>query len=81
MTNLLKAKDVFMAMKKDTKTRRILQHLIDHESISSMEAFRLYNATRLSAVIYVLKNTHGIEIETVDKVGKDGTRYAEYRLA
>ena len=76
-----KAKEVFRSMKKDTKTRKILQHLIDKGSISSMDAFRLYNATRLSAVIYVLKNTHGIDIETVDKVGKDGTRYAEYRLA
>lgn len=81
MTNFLKAKDVFMSMKKDTKTRKILKHLIDHESISSMEAFERYRATRLSAVIYVLKNTHGINIMTIEKVGKDGTRYAEYRLA
>lgn len=76
-----KAKEVFRAMKKDTKTRRILQHLIDKESISSMEAFELYRATRLSAIIFALKHSYGIEIETVEKNAKDGTRYAEYRLA
>lgn len=75
-----KAKEVFRAMKKDTKTRKILQHLIDKGSISSLEAFELYRATRLSAIIFVLKNTYGIEIETVDMNAKDGTRYAQYRL-
>lgn len=75
-----RAKEVFRNMKKDTKTRRVLQHLIDHNSISSMEAFELYKATRLSAIIYCLKHNYNIEIETVDRTLKDGTRFAEYRL-
>lgn len=81
MTNELKARDIFMSMKRDTKTRRILQHLLDQKSISSLEAFELYKATRLSAIIFVLKHNYGIQIDTVEKVTSDGTRYAEYRLA
>lgn len=75
-----KALAIFRSMKKDTKTRKVLQHLIDNEGITSMDAFALYNATRLSAIIFCLKHNYGLEIETVDKVTKDGTRYAEYRL-
>ena len=54
--------------------------IANNYGISSMEAFELYKSTRLSAIIYVLKHTYGIEIETIDRVLQDGTRFAEYHL-
>lgn len=46
-------------MSKETKIEthydRVLKHLQDHSSITSLEAFRDYGITRLSAIIYDLR--------------------------
>lgn len=63
---------------KESKTEKVLQTLLDGNSITSMEAFQKYNLTRLSAVIFVLKK-RGYQIETEMKYNK-GTAYAEYRI-
>lgn len=54
-----------MKEKKISKTDKIIEHLNKHGSITSMEAIELYGATRLSAIIYSLRNK-GYMIDTID---------------
>ena len=65
------------------KTTAIQLHLIEKGSITSWEAIKLYGATRLSAIIYKLRN-RGMNIRTVSIETKDryGNRcsYAKYIL-
>ena len=49
--------------KKITQRDKVLKHLKEHNKITSMEAFRLYNITRVGAVIDILRK-EGYEIET-----------------
>lgn len=60
------------------KTQRVLAHLQKHGSITSWEAITQYRATRLSAIIFNLKEK-GYNIESLDKTG-DGCRFTEYVL-
>jgi len=53
-------------IKERSKTADILHHLQVHKSITSMEAIKLYKATRLSGIIYILKK-RGYVIETENK--------------
>ena len=62
-------------MSKVTKTYLILNHLKTFGRISSMEAFERYKATRLSAVIFNLRQHHIIDTEMVPF---DGSRYGLY---
>ena len=72
-----------MATKKKTQTGEILRYLQTHKGITSMQAFEKFGATRLSAIIFVLKK-RGFNIVTYMIDGKnrygEPTRYAEYRL-
>ena len=52
----------------------ILEHLQTKGSITSMEAFNMYGATRLPAVVFDLRKM-GYDIETHDIVRKN--RYGE----
>lgn len=68
-----------------TQRSRILQYMKeapDH-SISSMEAFNYFGATRLAAVVFDLKEK-GYNIITLDEEGinryGESVRYARYRL-
>ena len=63
-------------MAKLTRGQRaeVLKHLNEKGSITSMEAFQLFGATRLSAIIFDLRKL-GYPIETYDVVGK--TRYGD----
>lgn len=66
-----------------TKTQKVLEHLKVKKSITSMEAFKLYGATRLSAIIFVLRK-RGYDIATLDYdyTDEDGRpiRYGKYYL-
>lgn len=61
-----------------TKKEKVLNHLKEHGHITSMESFELYNATRLSGIIFNLKK-EGYIIDTIDRKGKDCV-YADYVL-
>lgn len=65
------------------KSKMVLDWLKTHAGITSMEAFENFGATRLSAIIFNLRNS-GYDIETVMVSGKDRfgnrTRYARYYL-
>lgn len=69
--------------KKLTKTDKVLRHLRKNGSITSLEAIELYNATRLSGIIYVLRNRgYDIVTETVkltDRFG-DESYFGKYVL-
>lgn len=65
------------------KTKAIQLHLVEKGSITSWEAIKEYGATRLSAIIYNLRN-RGIDIDTVmveftDRFGSKA-KYAKYIL-
>jgi len=68
---------------KQNKTTEVLKHLQTYGTITSMEAIKLYGATRLSAIIFCLRKK-GYDIRTFDVTGKDryGTTvtYAKYTL-
>lgn len=55
--------------KKD-KTNEVLNHLRREGSITSMEAFELYGATRLSAIIFRLRKK-GYDIQTTSDMCTD----------
>ena len=55
-----------------TQISDILTHLQEKGSITSLEAIYDYGASRLSAIIYVLRN-RGYIIDTIQEKGK--TRY------
>lgn len=70
-----------MPKKEQSQIKAILQHLQSKGNITSMEAIELYGATRLSAIIFCLRE-HGYNIITqkVDGVNRYGNKmkYARY---
>ena len=64
---------------KTTKKQMIEKHLIDNGSISSLEAITNYWATRLSAIIFNLKN-EGWVFDTQMEKHPSGSQYARYKL-
>lgn len=70
-------------MKKRSQTKAIVEHLRKYKQITSLEAFELFGATRLSSIIYVLRGK-GFGIRTEEKSCKNrfGTisTYAVYYL-
>ena len=72
-----------MSKKKTNKTEKVLEHLKEHGTITSLEAIELYGATRLSDIIYRLRK-QGLHIDTIDLpfVDRYGTKsnYGKYVL-
>ena len=70
-------------MAKVNKTQLVLKHLKEKGNITSWEAIQKYGATRLSAIIFNLKDK-GYDINTLMIDGKDRfgneSRYAKYVL-
>jgi|TARA_R100000084_G_C4637105_1_gene141573 hypothetical protein len=68
---------------KKTKKQKIKEHLEMGNTISQRDAIQLFNAYRLSAIIFDLKKD-GIRIETIDKstTNQQGetSRFAEYKM-
>ena len=72
-----------MSEKKLNKTEKVLNHLRTFGCITSLEAIELYKATRLSDIIFRLRN-RGMKIQTIDIpfVDSCGTKsiYGKYVL-
>ena len=72
-----------MSEKKTNKTEKVLEHLHTYGCITSLEAIEKYKATRLSDIIYRLRN-RGVKIQTIDIpfVDSNGTKsiYGKYVL-
>tara|TARA_R110002020_G_scaffold357467_3_gene569839 strand:- start:7334 stop:7651 length:318 start_codon:yes stop_codon:yes gene_type:complete len=68
---------------KKTKKQKIKEHLEMGNTISQRDAIQLFNAYRLSAIIFDLKKS-GMKIETIDKstTNQQGetSRFAEYKM-
>lgn len=62
---------------------RVLKHLKEHGAITSWDAISLFGITRLSAVIFRLRNK-GYKIETENTTGEnrygESVTYAKYTL-
>ena len=72
-----------MSEKKTNKTEKVLNHLQEYGCITSLEAIHLYGATRLSDIIFRLRN-RGYKIDTInfpftDRFG-DKSHYGKYIL-
>ena len=61
---------------KPNKTLNILNHLKEHGKITSWEAIQLYKATRLSGIIFTLKQQGYV----IDTDGGTGRNFATYIL-
>lgn len=70
-------------MERMTQRRAVLNYLMEHGTITSMEAFEKFGATRLSAIIFDLRRQgYGIftnMVETTNRFGQT-LKYARYRL-
>lgn len=67
--------------KRTTKTQKVLEHLQKYGTITSLDAIKLYSATRLAAIIFQLrKKGYDIETEIEDSVDKyeNNCHYAKY---
>ena len=62
-------------MAKESQKERVLKHINQYGSITQKEAWELYGASRLSAIIYDLKYKDGYNIKTEMVKGKN--RYGE----
>lgn len=67
-----------------TKTQAVLRHLQENGNITSWEAIKEYGATRLSAIIFVLRHKYNMEIENewidfTDRFGNK-SRYVKYTI-
>lgn len=60
------------------KTQKIIEHLKVHKSITSWDAIQLYRATRLSAIIYNLRNIYNMNIRTIERAFKDENGHTSY---
>jgi hypothetical protein len=68
---------------KANKTTKVLEHLKQYGSITSLEAIEKYSAIRLSAIIYNLrKKGYDIETKDIDFTDRFGTKshYGKYVL-
>ncbi len=61
-----------------THIENVKNHLNNGLSITSWEAIEMYHCTRLSAVIYSLKDRHDMSIVSEMISNEDGTRFARY---
>lgn len=68
---------------KVNKTQQVLNHLIENKKIDTWTAIEKFGATRLSAIIFNLRN-RGFVIDTINKCVLDRNlnvcNYAEYIL-
>ena len=64
----------------ESKELKVLAHLKKNHSITSWEAIKLFRATRLSAIIFDLRE-RGYDIRSVMEYNEEtGTRFARYVL-
>lgn len=73
---------ILNTMQQDTQNYKILKHLLEHDSITTFDAFSKYGITRLSGRIYDLKEL-GVNIDSTivyKKVKGNPVHYAVYTV-
>lgn len=68
-----------MSKNLDTKIGKVRAFLEDGNSITSWQAIELFHCTRLSAVIYALRNDYGMAIAD-KRIYEEDTNYSKYWL-
>ena len=63
----------------DTKIGKVRAYLEDGNTLTSWRAIELFHCTRLSAVIYVLRNDYGMAIAD-KRIYEEDTNYSKYWL-
>ena len=63
-----------------TKHESIKQHLRKHRKITTWDAINQYRATRLSAIIHILRHKEGWNIKSVSKKSHNGIVFCEYQI-
>lgn len=74
---------VILMTKNKSQISEVIAHLRKYKSITSLEAIKRFGATRLSGIIYILRDRgFGIETEMVETKNRYGhvTRIAVYHL-
>ena len=66
-------------MDKMSQIQKVLEYMEAGHTITSMDAFRKFHATRLSDIIFRLRK-RGYKITAHREKSKDGTAYARYEL-
>ena len=66
-------------IRKVNKYEQVKKHLLKRGKITSWEAITKFRATRLSDIIYKMRN-RGYDIYGIWETNKDGTRYMVYNL-
>lgn len=61
-----------------TDSEIIMQHLEEHGSITSFEAIKEYNITRLAAVVHTLRHKRGMDIESIPVGFRKRGHYGEF---
>lgn len=64
----------------ESQRKNIKNWLLSGKSITPIEALQMFGAFRLSAIIFVLKNEHDMNIRTDMVYEPNGRRYARYTL-
>lgn len=64
---------------KITQEKKVLAHMENYGSITSMTAFRCYGITRLAAVVFRLRK-QGYPVDMVTETSASGERYGRYYL-
>jgi hypothetical protein len=79
---LLKRRKMQMKKSKATQRSEVFMYLTKNGTITSIEAFEKFGATRLAAIIFDLRK-HGHVIDTIDMSGKnrydETATYAKYK--
>lgn len=65
--------------KKITQEYKVLWHLREFGSITPMQAFKIYEITRLAAKVFELRRK-GYDIVTTRETSNSGATYARYTL-
>lgn len=68
-----------MSKNLETKIGKVRAFLEDGNSITSWQAIELFHCTRLSAVIYALRNDYGMAIAD-KRIYEEDTNYSKYWL-
>lgn len=68
-----------------SQKQRILNYLESHDTISQLEATRLFGATRLSAIVFNVREEFGFDMISsiwVEEMNRYGvkTRFVRYKL-
>lgn len=74
-----KTKNTNMSKNLDTKIGKVRAFLEDGNTITSWKAIELFRCTRLSAVIYALRNDYGMAIAD-KRIYEEDTNYSKYWL-